>query len=141
MKSMHGMDERGGKAWRRRGSGIIFRHPGLSMKVHYLNERMADGSRLFAVTAEPCPWARMHAWLQQVEGLTLGGPPLEGLDEVWADFRYLNHDFTVHAVPGEMRFFVGQGEATTLVLNFLLEQIRALPSSQAGASDGVSAQT
>lgn len=71
-----------------------------------LNLRMSDGSRHFASLPEGRSWRALRHHLAQLPGVTLGELISDNVTEVWMDFRYENHEFTINSQSGDYWFFV-----------------------------------
>lgn len=74
-----------------------------------LNHRTHDGSRHFAEfdqESEQFPWDQVRDHLAGLEGATVTGYLTDNVTEVWIDFDYKKHKFTVHNPMGWWWFFV-----------------------------------
>ena len=74
--------------------------------MNLLDTRMHDGSRLFAELAESQPWELLRDHLLSLDGVTLTGYLTDHITEVWIDFLFREHEFTVNNQFGEYWFSV-----------------------------------
>ena len=94
------------------------------MKVDYLDQRMEDGSRLFAIIREPMSWADLRQHLEQMQGLEILQFVTDGVTEGWLDFRFFDHQFSVNDPMGELWFFVTDPTCASFVLSDLTFHLR-----------------
>jgi hypothetical protein len=71
-----------------------------------LDLRARDGSRQFLALAEVVPWGRLRAHLGNLAGAKETGYLSDEVTEVWIDFQYRGHAFSVNNPCGEYWFFV-----------------------------------
>jgi len=94
------------------------------MKVEYLDQRMEDGSRLFAVIQDAMSWADLRHHLEQVQDLKILRFTTDGVVEGWLDFRYFGHHFSIHDPMGEFWFFVKDPACASFILGELMSHLR-----------------
>lgn len=97
--------------------------------VEYLDERMQDGSRLFAVFKFDPGWRVLHRHLQTMEGLVVTGFLTDGVTEGWLDFNYFGKSFTIHDPLGEFHVFSQDGDCSPFILGELMKHFRKLQPS------------
>lgn len=94
------------------------------MRVEYLDRRMEDGSRLFAITQERISWAELRQHLEKMEGLEILRFVTDGVVVGWLDFRYFGHEFSVNNPMGEFWFFVQDPACASFILGELMTHLR-----------------
>ena len=98
--------------------------------VEYLDQRMPDGSRLFASFKFPVSWPVFRQHLEQMQSLKVTRFVTDGVTEGWLDFDYFGHHFTVNDPQGEFFVFVDDAECPSFILGELMKHFRKLkPSS------------
>jgi hypothetical protein len=80
-----------------------------------IDQRMADGSRLFLSLLQSVSADTAVAHLKTLAGAELVGF-LDGVTESWIDFRYRRNDFNIHNPYGEFWFFVKEPDCPDSVL-------------------------
>ena len=68
--------------------------------------RAHDGSRQFLALPESVSWAHLRTHLEILPGAEITGYLTDHVTEVWIDFRYRGHQFSVNNQCGEYWFFV-----------------------------------
>ena len=79
------------------------------MKTHrsiLFDHRMHDGSRNFLSLPESVPWTATREHIAKLDGAETNGVLTDDVAEVWIDFRYKEHRFTINNQFGEYWFFV-----------------------------------
>lgn len=94
------------------------------MKVDYLDQRMEDGSRLFAIIRDPMSWADLKSHLKQMENLEILHFVSDGMVEGWLDFRYFGHQFSINDPMGEFWVFVDDPSCPSFILGELMTHFR-----------------
>lgn len=78
------------------------------MNIKLLNNTTNDGSRWFAALPESRSWSDVHAHLSSLAGVHITEYLTDDVTEVWIDFAYRGHTFSVNNQFGEYWFFVKQ---------------------------------
>lgn len=94
------------------------------MKVEYLDQRMEDGSRLFAIIRDPMSWAELRQHLERMQDLKILRFITDGVTEGWLDFYYFGHQFSVNDPMGEFWFFVEDPGCASFILGELMTHLR-----------------
>lgn len=94
------------------------------MRVEYLDQRMNDGARLFAIIRDSISWAELRQHLEQVQGLTILQFVSDGVVESWLDFRFFDHQFSIHDPMGEYWVFVQDPNCASFILLELITHLR-----------------
>ena len=94
-----------------------------------LDGRMADGSRHFASLPEKRSWRALQRHIAKLPSVALGELVSDGVSEVWFDFRFEGHDFTVNNQLGEYWFFVRDPSCTDSVLHRVADHCSLFLSS------------
>lgn len=94
--------------------------------VDYLDVRMQDGSRLFAILKDPLSWKALRDHLETMQSLKILRFVTDGITEGWLDFEYFGHHFTVHDPLGEFYVFVKDAECSSFILGELMTHFRKL---------------
>ncbi|MCF7785211.1 MAG: hypothetical protein K9N47_03760 [Prosthecobacter sp.] len=94
------------------------------MKVEYLDQRMEDGSRLFAITQDRISWADLRHHLERLYGVEVLQFITDGVVEGWLDFRYFGQQFSVNNPMGEYWFFVQDPTCSSFPLSELMAHLR-----------------
>ena len=92
--------------------------------------RMSDGSRHFASLPEERSWRALRRHLAQLPGVTLGEFISDHVTEVWMDFRYETHEFTINNQSGEYWFFVRDPACPESVLGHVRQDCMLFLSSR-----------
>lgn len=96
------------------------------MRLDFLNQRMADGSRLFTVLPGTFSWREIRTHLEALQDLRLGEFLTDEVTEAWLDFTWFGQGFTIHGSMGEYRVFASEGDCPTLILTWLMEHFRRM---------------
>jgi hypothetical protein len=67
---------------------------------------MHDGSRQFAELPETYAWEDFRQIIQRLSGATITDYVTDDVTEMWLDFGFRGHAFTVNNQHGEFWFFV-----------------------------------
>lgn len=67
---------------------------------------MHDGSRLFAELPEACSWESLRQHIARLPGATVTHYLTDNVTEMWLDFSFRGHAFTVNNQYGDFWFFV-----------------------------------
>jgi len=70
------------------------------------DHRMKDGSRNFADLPETVFYEELREIAKKFEGATVTGFVTDWVTEVWLDFEYCGHKFSINNQYGEYWFFV-----------------------------------
>lgn len=76
------------------------------MLTTLLDIRMHDGSRHFATLPENSSWEIFRQHVDALEGTLVSDYLTDGITEMWLDFSFRGHSFTVNNQFGEFLFFV-----------------------------------
>jgi hypothetical protein len=72
-----------------------------------LDDRMHDGSRHFAILPEGWRWRMLRRRIERLPGATVTDFVTDHVTEMWLDFSYRGHAFTVsNPSLGDLWFFV-----------------------------------
>lgn len=90
------------------------------------NTRMHDGSRLFATLPECEPWGTLSEHVVTLKGATITSFLTDNVTEVWIDFEFADHRFSINNQFGEYYFFVDDPSCKDEVLNRVAEHCSRL---------------
>jgi hypothetical protein len=76
------------------------------MGTKLLDIPMHDGSRHFATLPENSSWEIFRQHIDILEGAFVSDYLTDGITEMWLDFSFRGHSFTVNNQFGEFWFFV-----------------------------------
>ena len=96
------------------------------MKGALADFRMHDGSRHFASLPEVWPFSRLRQHVEQLAGATVADYVSDDVTEMWLDFSFRGHSFTVNNQDGEYWFFVNEPECPDDVLVAVVDHCEAL---------------
>lgn len=99
------------------------------MRVEYLDQRMNDGSRLFAIIRDSISWSDLRTHLEQMPGLAILEFVSDGVVESWLDFRLFHHQFSIHDPMGEYWIFVRDPTCAAFILLELMTHLRKWQSA------------
>ena len=91
------------------------------MKAALLNFRMHDGSRQFAELPEVCSWREFRRHIERLSGATVTKFLSDDVTEMWLDFSFRGHAFTVNNQYGDFWFFVSDPACPDDVLTAIVE--------------------
>jgi hypothetical protein len=92
--------------------------------MELLDIRMHDGSRHFVSLPESWPWDEFRDYLKVLDGVMVTDHLTDGVTEVWIDFEFRGHKFTVNNQFGEYWFFVDDPCCDEDILNAVVEHSR-----------------
>lgn len=98
-----------------------------------LDPRMNDGSRHFFSLPESYPWESFRDHMAKLPGLAVTDFLTDRVTEVWIDFSYEGHAFSINNQHGEYWFFVADPKCADATLRKILEHAN---SFLAGSPDG-----
>lgn len=97
------------------------------MKAHHLlNIAAHDGSRLFGELPETVSFDRLRGHLETLPGTRVTDVLTDHITEVWIDFSFRGHHFTVNNQYGDYWFFVQEPQAPDVILEAVLTHSRSL---------------
>jgi hypothetical protein len=96
------------------------------MKASLLNFRMRDGSRQFAELSEACSWAEFHQHIERLAGATITEYVADDVTEMWLDFSFRGHAFTVNNQNGDYLFFVRDPSCPDHALTTIVEHCESI---------------
>lgn len=67
---------------------------------------MHDGSRHFADLPETCSWNEFRRHIEGLQGAAITDYLTDQITEMWLDFTFRGHSFTVNNQYGDFLFFV-----------------------------------
>lgn len=88
--------------------------------------RAHDGSRQFLALPESISWERLRTYLGALPGAEITGYLTDHVTEVWIDFRYRGHRFSVNNPCGEYWFFVQDPDCPPAVLEIVAQHCAVL---------------
>lgn len=77
------------------------------LKSRLFDLRMADGSRHFGDLPEVATFDKMRDHLQAMAGAQESAYVTDQVTEMWLDFEYRDHRFSINNQMGDYWFFVG----------------------------------
>jgi hypothetical protein len=92
-----------------------------------LNVTMKDGSRHFLSMPESYPGEPFRDQLAKLSGVEIKNFTTDQVTEVWIDFLYQGHSFTINNVLGEYWFFVTDPNCSDSTLIKIAEHASAFP--------------
>lgn len=78
--------------------------------------RMHDGSRQFATLPESCTWNSLRDHMASLQGVKVKAFLSDGVTEMWLDFDFAGHCFTVNNQYAEFWFFVKDPRCDNTIL-------------------------
>lgn len=91
-----------------------------------IDHRMHDGSRNFLSLPESEPWNLAYEHIVKLAGTAIDRYLTDDVTEVWIDFRYKGHIFTINNQFGEYWFFVKDPRCPDPVLHEIAQHFRRL---------------
>lgn len=102
----------------------------IPMKASLLNFVMHDGSRQFSELAESCGWDDFRRHIESLPGATITNYLTDHVTEMWLDFTFLGHYFTVNNQQGNFCFFVRAPACPDDILTAVIEHCESLLNSR-----------
>ncbi len=93
-----------------------------------LDYRTNDGSRYFAELPETIFFDQLKAHAERLDGLVVTNFLTDWITEVWLDFEFNEHRFTINNQFGEYWFFVDDPECPGEFLNIVYDHFRSILS-------------
>jgi hypothetical protein len=87
---------------------------------------MHDGSRQFAELPEACVWDEFRQHIAQLAGATVTDYLTDNVTEMWLDFSFRGHAFTVNNQSGDFWFFVRDPACPDDILAAVVEHCESL---------------
>ena len=87
---------------------------------------MYDGSRQFATFPESVPGTDLLAHIIALDGTTVTDHATANGTEVWIDFEFANHRFSINNQFGEYWFFVADPSCDNEILSHVAEHCSRL---------------
>jgi len=87
---------------------------------HLLNIAMHDGSRQFGELPESASWDKLRGHLETLAGATVTDFITDDVTEVWIDFNFRGHHFSVNNQNGDYWFFVQDPQSPDEILEAVL---------------------
>jgi hypothetical protein len=100
----------------------------VSVSPTILDFRMHDGSRHFAELPEACEWEKLREHIALLPGAKVTNYLTDHVVEMWLDFSYQGHDFTVNNPLGSFWFFVRDPGCPDEILTAVGEHCRLIPN-------------
>ena len=101
--------------------------PLVTMKAHHLlNIAANDGSRQFGELPETVSFDRLRSHLETLPDTRVTDFLTDHITEVWIDFSFRGHHFTVNNQYGDYCFFVQETQAPDEILEAVLTHCRSL---------------
>jgi len=95
--------------------------------IQLLNNAMSDGSRHFFSMPEGYPWEPFRDYLAKLPDIFITDFSTDNITEVWINFSYERHSFTINNQFGEYWFFVSDRNCPDFVLQKIAEYCTAFP--------------
>ena len=96
------------------------------MKSPLLNLTMQDGTRHFAELPETCGWEQFRQHIALLPVATVTGFLTDHVTEMWLDFSFQGHAFSVNNQHGNFWFFVRDPACPDEVLTTIVEHCEPL---------------
>ncbi|MEI6561742.1 MAG: hypothetical protein WCO68_06625 [Verrucomicrobiota bacterium] len=96
------------------------------MKATLLNFRMHDGARRFAELPENCSWNEFCRHIERLSGARVTDFITDHVTEMWLDFSFRGHAFTVNNQYGDFWFFVRDPACPDDILTAVIEHCELL---------------
>ncbi len=94
--------------------------------IQLLDLTIHDGSRQFVALPESVPWNVMREHIASLEGTSVTAYLTDKITEVWIDFSYCGHKFTLNNQYGEYWFFVKDHDCPENLLQTVATHCAAL---------------
>ena len=89
---------------------------------------MHDGSRHFASLPESCSWVALRRHIERLPGAAVTKYISDDVTEMWLDFSFRGHPFTVNNQFGEFWFFTSDPACSDYTLRAVVEHCESLLS-------------
>ena len=96
------------------------------MKSTLLNHKMHDGTRKFVELPEECSWDEFRRHIANLPGTKVTNHLTDHVTEMWLDFSFRGHDFTVNNQFGDYWFFVRDAFCPDDILVAVIEHCETL---------------
>jgi len=90
------------------------------MAAKLINITMNDGSRHFGDLPESIGWHKLRNHIKLLEGAQITGFVTDNITEVWIDFTYRGHQFSINNQFGNYWFFVDNPQCSEEILEAVL---------------------
>ena len=90
------------------------------------NFPMHDGSRKFAELPEACSWEEFRQHIQRLSGAVITDYDTDHITEMWLDFSFRGHTFSVNNQYGDFWFFVSDPSCPDDILIAVIEHCEPL---------------
>ena len=90
------------------------------MSVKLINIIMKDGSRHFGDLPESIGWNQLKDHIKRLDGAQVTAFITDHITEVWIDFTYRGHEFSINNQFGEYWFFVDNPKCADEILEAVL---------------------
>ena len=87
---------------------------------------MHDGSRHFVSIPEVCSFDEFHRHIESLSCTEITGYTTDNISEMWLDFTFRGHSFSVNNQFGDFWFFVTDSECPDVILKNLIEHCESL---------------
>lgn len=91
---------------------------------------MHDGSRQFAELPEVCAWEVFRQHIERLPGAAVTDFLTDHVTEMWLDFSFRGHSFTVNNQYGDFWFFVRDPACPDDILTAVVEHCEPLLAPQ-----------
>lgn len=108
------------------------------VKTKLFDHRMADGSRNFADLPEICDWSDLRRHVGHLPGAKETRYLSDGITEMWLDFTFEGHSFSVNNQMGDFWFFVRDPSCPEAILKAVIEHCERLILPEDGGDDASS---
>ena len=101
------------------------------MLDNYLNkEEKLENARHFVDLPEVIAFDDLLDHLEELEGVEISDIELDGIIEMWLEFKFRKHKFFVHNELGDYMFFVKDEECPDKILLKIINHFRLLLEQQ-----------
>ena len=87
---------------------------------------MHDGSRQFAELPESCASEKLRQHIERLPGATVTDYLTDNVTEMWLDFSFRGHAFTVNNQLGDFWFFVREPDCPDDILAAIVQHCELL---------------
>ena len=99
------------------------------MAAKLFNITMNDGSRHFGDLPESLGWYQLRKHIEHLDGAQVTDFITDNITEVWIDFAYRGHQFSINNQFGEYWFFVENPQCSDEVLQAVLDHCELVLAS------------